>query len=357
MTLAAALARRAACDYRGERSELRGAERAEELLELGRVLEELGEYEDAERVLERAAALARPHALARLAVVLRAMRRSVEAEAAAREAAELAAGGAVEVEADALLELALSHLDLDRRDDAARELAQARPLVASIPQGLAGDRLRFTLRCADGTLARDRGAYADAERMFTDALAFAERQFGAESIEAASALNGLGMVYKFWGRFDDGTPVYVRAVSIVERAGGEEHPDLASLYHNLGGLEHARGDYAAAERHARRSLELRARTAGAGSVGVAEDEAALASILHGLGRDEEAEELLRRALPILEDALGQDHHEVGAALNNLGRGRGDLYPRAATQAAALRQRASERRDDAEQPRRRPTPPR
>jgi tetratricopeptide (TPR) repeat protein len=328
MTLEAALARRAACDYRGERDALRGSDDPEAQLELGRVLEELGEYDEAERVLLQLAEGAEPalraRALARLSVVLRSQRRSAESEAVAREAVELTPTP------ETLVELAVAHLDLDRRDDAERDLARI-----GAP---ADDRTRFAVQVARPSLARDRGEYAVAKAGFEKAIEFAESSFGAESLEVALALNALGMTYKFWGRFDDARPVYLRALAIIERAGGEDHPDLAALYHNLGGLDHARGAYEDAERHARRSVEIRTRVAGADSVGVAEDEAALAAILHALGRDDEAETLLRRALPRLEEALGPDHHEVAANLNNLGsilQRQGKLDEAASVYASAL----------------------
>jgi tetratricopeptide (TPR) repeat protein len=53
-------------------------------------------------------------------------------------------------------------------------------------------------------------------------------------------------------------------------------------------------------------------------VATAEDEAAWAPILHALGRDDEARELLRHAIPILERELGPDHPEVAGAWHNLG---------------------------------------
>src|SRR5438093_125331 len=70
---------------------------------------------------------------------------------------------------------------------------------------------------------------------------------------------------------------------------GADDVALASVYHNLGGLEHARGNYEAAEPLARRSVELRELALGAKHPDVAADRAALAAIVDALGRDEEAE--------------------------------------------------------------------
>ena len=178
------------------------------------------------------------------------------------------------------------------------------------------DRVRFTVLGGLASALRARGRYDEAERAFRDLIAFAEKRFGVDSIEAADALNGLGMVFKYAGRFDQGLVVYRRALDIIERAVGSS-PDVASLYHNLGGLEHARRNFEDAEPHARRSVELRRERAGPDDPAVAEDEAAWASILLALGRNDEAEVLLRHAIRVLEDALGEEHPEVAGAWNNL----------------------------------------
>ena len=68
---------------------------------------------------------------------------------------------------------------------------------------------------------------------------------------SAALLNGLGVLHKYQGRYDEAEPAYRRALAIAEAALGPDHPDVASLYHNLGGLEHARGNAARGEPWAR----------------------------------------------------------------------------------------------------------
>lgn len=50
---------------------------------------------------------------------------------------------------------------------------------------------------------------------------------------------------------------------------------------------------------------------------VAADRVALAGLLDPLGRQDEAESLLRESVPVLERTVGRDHVDVAAALNNL----------------------------------------
>jgi tetratricopeptide (TPR) repeat protein len=284
VSLAAALELRAQCDYAGALAALAHAETPAELAARSRLYEEFGRYEDARVDAERSGDPAR---IAGVAVADRRYADAVEVT-----------HGLVCAERGRALE-ALARLD------------EADDMYRTLPD----DDLEA--RLGRGGVLRARGEYAAAEEELGVALRLAEEQHGAWSIETASALNALGMTYKYWGRFDEGRRVYDRGLAIVERAFGDVHEDVASLHHNLGGLEHARRNFAAAEPHARRSVELRRALRGPEHVTTAEDEAAWAPILKGLGRIEEAEGLLRHALPILELELGPDHPEVAGAWNNL----------------------------------------
>jgi tetratricopeptide (TPR) repeat protein len=134
---------------------------------------------------------------------------------------------------------------------------------------------------------------------------------------------------------------------------------LATVYHNLAGIEHAIGAYAAAETLARQGLRLRMADPRPAVRPVAADLIALAAILDGLRRWDEAEALylsglrllhrlprrlsaeeavawgglgalavqrghpteaiplLRRAVRLKSQALGNTHPDLGLALHNL----------------------------------------
>jgi tetratricopeptide (TPR) repeat protein len=291
MSLTRALELRASCDYRGALDALHAAAERAELAARSRLYEDFGDYVSARADAERAGDRIR---LAGVAL----------AEGEPHEALVLTEGVSCVERGDALAALAR----FDEADELYRSLPADDPLV----------------RLGRGGVLRSRGEYASSENELLPALALAEERFGASSIETAGVLNALGMTYKYWGRFDEGRRVYDQALGILVCAFGEEPMDVATIHHNLGGLEHARRDFEAAEPHARRSVELRRRLLGAEHVATAEDEAAWAPILHALGRDDEAEALLRHAIPILQQALGPDHPEVASAWNNLGSTLADL---------------------------------
>ena len=98
-------------------------------------------------------------------------------------------------------------------------------------------------------------------------------------------LNDLGVLRKAQGRYADAIAFYRRALPLVPRS---DRDARATLAHNLGGIEHARGNYARAEPHARRSVRLRTALHGADHPTVAADVAALAAIVEARGRLPEA---------------------------------------------------------------------
>ena len=160
------------------------------------------------------------------------------------------------------------------------------------------------------------GRYDDAERELVARLADLEQRLGPTDPVVGQLCNALGMTHKYQARYADGERCYARAIAI---AGEDADPRmLASLYHNLGGLDHARGEYARAEPHARRSVELRESVLGPEHPEVAADLAAWATILDDLQRFGEAEQAYKRAIAIFEKAFGDAHHEVGMTRAALG---------------------------------------
>src|SRR5262249_1432777 len=140
-----------------------------------------------------------------------------------------------------------------------------------------------------GQAQRLLGCYSQSKPFYHRALEFAERIYGAESIEVADALNNLGILGKFAGWFDEAEQHYRRSLAIVEKLFGVDSPRAASLYHNLGGLAHARGQFAEGEPFARKAVELRRRKLGVDHPAVAHDMAALAALLDGQGKYDESE--------------------------------------------------------------------
>ena len=178
------------------------------------------------------------------------------------------------------------------------------------------DRLYIQSLIGLGNMERTVARYVEAEPSLREALAVAETSLGSDDDDVVTALNALGVLCKYWGRFDDAEQFYTRAIEIAERTRASDE-SLATLLHNLGGLEHARGEYARGEEPARRSVNIRERVLGRDHPSVAADVAALAALVEGQGRYEEAEQMYRRVLATFERIYGPNHYEIAVNLNNL----------------------------------------
>ena len=198
---------------------------------------------------------------------------------------------------------------IERGADAQDRLTEALGLVADQPDQPGARRVEVRALMYRAHGERLRGDYGAARATLRHALAVAESSLGEDSQAAAEVLNALGVLGKFSGAFEEAEHAYAKAARIIEARYGAEHPDMAAIYHNLAGLAHARGDAAAAEPLARRSVEIRERSSGPDHLATILDRAGLAAILSDLGRNAEATELLERVLRDLDVAVGQDHRE------------------------------------------------
>jgi tetratricopeptide (TPR) repeat protein len=200
----------------------------------------------------------------------------------------------------------------DRLREAARCHARALRILA-LDRSRDPDvaRLGIRARTARAGIDRTLGAYATADRGYRIAYAAIRRRFGPHDPYLAGVFNDFGVLRKAQGRYDEALAFYRRALPLVPR---DDRHARATLEHNLGGIEHARGNYARAEPHARQSVRLRTALVGANHTAVAADVAALAAIVDARGRLGEAATLYRRALAVFARALGPSSLEVGLNL-------------------------------------------
>jgi tetratricopeptide (TPR) repeat protein len=183
--------------------------------------------------------------------------------------------------------------------------------------GHANRRLHARALSARGEALVEQGCYRMAEPVLRQAVAAAERAFGLETLEVATALTHLATCYKLLARFSEAGPLYQRALGIVERGLGPADSEAATIYHELGALEHAACNWARGEPFARTSLRIRRRALGPQHPLVASDMIALAALLDRQKKYGEAERLYQRAIAVFERAYGPEHPDIAVALNNL----------------------------------------
>jgi tetratricopeptide (TPR) repeat protein len=217
----------------------------------------------------------------------------------------------------------LADVHEQRADYAAAERCSRRSVAimrglrdAGLASGTDIHRLFAQSLSKHGAIVRILGRYGEAEALLREAVSIATASLDEDDPDVVGALNGLAVLYKYTGRFDEADELYGRALRLAERNGPDD-PVVPTLLHNIGGLNHARGEFARGEAAARRGVSLRERTLGPDHPAVAADVAALAALVEAQGRCDEAEGMYRRALAVFERVHGPDHYEIAVNLNNL----------------------------------------
>jgi tetratricopeptide (TPR) repeat protein len=80
------------------------------------------------------------------------------------------------------------------------------------------------------------GKFAQAEPLFRQVLAIAEKALGPEHPNVATSLNNLAGLYDAQGQYAQAEPLYRRALAIFEKALGPEHPKVATSLENYATL-------------------------------------------------------------------------------------------------------------------------
>ena len=167
-------------------------------------------------------------------------------------------------------------------------------------------------------LVHDRmGDFESAETMHRRALEIREAKLGADHPLVATSLLNLGNAYAGRGVFDEAEPMYRRVVAIREAKLGVDHPDLAQPLSNLGRIYELTGDLDRAIANWRRSLEIREAALGPDHPVVAKSLSGLGNVLGASGDYAGATAMFERTLEIRVRALGADHPAVASALVNL----------------------------------------
>jgi len=137
--------------------------------------------------------------------------------------------------------------------------------------------------------------WAEAEPVLDRALAMAEKSFGQEHPDVATALNNLAELLRTTNRFAQAEPLIRRALAIDEKTFGKEHPNIATALNNLALILQATNRLAEAEPLMRRALANDEKSLGPEHPDVARVLNSLAQLLLNTNRCAEAEPLMRRA--------------------------------------------------------------
>ncbi|MGV8041318.1 MAG: CHAT domain-containing protein [Thermoanaerobaculaceae bacterium] len=296
----------------------------ESLHNLARVLRQAGDFKRAVALTEQALDIAGTDREARLPLAVHCLS---ELSAAQIAAGEWAAGEAtgkraldlaetIRPEAPLLVAEALNGVAVARFYQ--RDAAGATPLfrrALALREGRLGpDHLLLARTVMNlGMALRATGERDEGEAMLRRALAIYERVAPGHS-DAPICLNSLALIARSRGEFSEARRLWERALEAGARAFGEEHPTVAGVLNNLANLRRDMGDFPAAEALLARSLAIRERVRGPEHLDVAQALVNLETIQAAGGRCAEARASAERALAIREKAAGPDSALVGQSL-------------------------------------------
>lgn len=167
------------------------------------------------------------------------------------------------------------------------------------------------------SLEHSRGHHAEAERLYLDAIARAERTMGPSHDDTMAAKGNLAMLYVDTRRLDDAERVQREIIEQATRKLGEDHPTVLLQRHNLAKTLEESGRLADAEELLRQVIDRRQRVLGSGHPHTLISMGNLGAVLAKQKRPDEALEISRRVYEETLKAQGEGKMDTLIALNNL----------------------------------------
>jgi serine/threonine-protein kinase len=301
---------------------------AQMLEALGRVQGQLGQFEEAERMLRRALELRRANqgaghldvakTLTYLSGLIRQRGKGDEAKQLIRDALgiqQVSLGARhpdvavtlstlAELESDAAVSESLLRTVLDIQRAA---FGMQHAAVATTLANLASERQR-------------RGAFEEGESLLRQSVAIREQVFGPDHPMTATSMNLLAnYLQDYRNQPVAAESLYRRSLVILRKQTPRWLPNVSAVLGGLLGVAARRGDYVEAEALAREALDVQRRVHGPEHPVVADGLGLLAEQLSSQRRYADADTVLREAKGILERTVGPNHQRVARALLSLAR--------------------------------------
>jgi tetratricopeptide (TPR) repeat protein/CHAT domain-containing protein len=163
-----------------------------------------------------------------------------------------------------------------------------------------------------------RGNWREARNAHERSLAIREKAFGADHPDVAASLEGLADNLADLGDHDGARRLQERARAILVKNFGPDHPSAGRADIKVGIALKREGDYAAARVHYERGLSVLEKAFGPEHPNLVHGLTLVADLLSQLGDVGSATRLYQRALRISENELGPGHTNVGHVLHEFG---------------------------------------
>jgi serine/threonine-protein kinase len=160
--------------------------------------------------------------------------------------------------------------------------------------------------------------YAEAEPLFREAIAIREKVYGTSHTDVAGSLDLLGALMRERGELDEAERLHRRALGIAKSVSTKGCPGCTDTLTFLALVKVAQRRYPEAEALFRESLLTIRSTLPPGHLALVDPLLGLGSLLIQTGRAGEAEPLLREAVEVRRKTLPIDHWQIPAAEVDLG---------------------------------------
>lgn len=175
-----------------------------------------------------------------------------------------------------------------------------------------------------GLVLKTLGNFTGAKIQIERALKINEKLFGPDHERVAATANNLGSVLQDLGDLSGAKAQFERSIAIYQKIGDSKHPEISKSINNLGRVLHHLGDFSGAIKQYEHALEIDENEYGPIHPEVARDINNIALVLQDLGDPQKARIEFERSLKIYESLFDPDHPEIAISVNNLGRVLQDL---------------------------------
>jgi len=186
--------------------------------------------------------------------------------------------------------------------------------------GELGDQpeVRATLLDVIGQVYHGLGLYDSATSVLGEALSLRVDVLEPEHPATIATLHHLAEAIQKTGDFAEAERLYRQALETERKARGPDSLEVAGLLDKLAEITQTKGDYRECEQLLRQALSIRERLAPEDEVGRSTTLFRLGQALHEQERLAEAEKIFREVLAIQSRGLGEDHPDTMAVLVHLG---------------------------------------
>jgi non-specific serine/threonine protein kinase/serine/threonine-protein kinase len=161
------------------------------------------------------------------------------------------------------------------------------------------------------------GKYSQAEALFIPALEIQRRVLGPEHSATLTTMNRLAMNYNGQGKYAEAEARHSQVLEIERRVLGPDHPNTMAALGNLGYDYEKQGKYAQAEEIDRQGLEARSRVSGPEHPDTLSSMTNLAIVYAEEGKFAQAEPLFRQIVDIQRRVSGPEHPDTLKSMSNL----------------------------------------